>query len=302
LATDVLQRPVPERVAFTSGATVRRTIRLALARIWRLAFPLVLVLVCVYLLAPTIVAVFASFSETAFLTFPPQGVSLKWYEAFFSRQDFVHSLLLSLGLGAVVAVSSVLLAIGLTIAIGRRTGLGRTSLTSLSYLPLILPTIVFGPALLLWATKIHLNNSYLGALLTLAAAHLILALPFALQSILVSYDSLDPTLEEAAMICGAKPTRVFRHVTLPLLMPGIVAGGTFSFLISFDEPVVALFLSRGDLVTLPVQIYTYLRFKPDPTIAAIATVMIVFSLVAVLIADRLVGLGRMMGLDRRQSK
>jgi putative spermidine/putrescine transport system permease protein len=183
-------------------------------------------------------------------------------------------------------------------AIGRRPGLWCTSLTSLSYLPLILPTIVYGPALLLWAVRIHLNTSYTGALITLTAVHLILALPFALQSILVTYDGLDPALAEAAMICGTRPRDVFRHITLPLLMPGIIAGGTFAFLTSFDEPIVALFLSRSELVTLPVQIYTYLRFKPDPTIAAIATVMIVLSLVAVLLADRLVGLGRMMGLSR----
>ncbi|MCC6792273.1 MAG: ABC transporter permease [Thermomicrobiales bacterium] len=298
MAGDLVISPSGRSSSFTSSARAARSLSLGLVRIWRILFPVVLVLGCLYLLAPTFVAVLASVSETAYLTFPPQGLSLKWYQSFFGREDFVASLILSLGLAAGVAFVSVLLAVGLAVAIGRRSGIGRTSLTSLSYLPLILPTIVYGPALLLWAAKIHLTASYGAVLFTLAAAHLILALPFALQSILVSYDTLDPALAEAAMICGARPRRVFRHITLPLLMPGIIAGGTFAFLTSFDEPIVALFLSRSDLVTLPVQIYTYLRFKPDPTIAAIATVMIVLSLVAVLIADRLVGLGKMMGLDR----
>jgi putative spermidine/putrescine transport system permease protein len=286
------------RVGFTPWARRRRTMRISLIRLWRPTYPALLTLACAYLLAPTIVAMLASVSKTAFLTFPPQGLSTKWYQAFFARDDFVRSLVFSLVLGASVAVVAVLVGVVLAASIGRRSGVGRSSLTSLSYLPLILPTIVYGPALLIWAAKIHLTDGYWTTLLTLAAAHLILALPFSLQSIIVGYDGLDPSLEEAAMVLGARPRHVFRYVTLPLLMPSIIAGATFAFLTSFDEPIIALFLSRADLVTLPVQIYTYLRFKPDPTIAAIATVMILLSLLAVLIADRLVGLGKMMGLGR----
>jgi putative spermidine/putrescine transport system permease protein len=292
--------PVAEtgRLGFTPTARRTRALAVALSRLWRPLFPLMLFVACAYLLAPTLVAVLASVSETAFLTFPPQGLSGKWYANFFARDDFVGSLFFSLGLATVVALLSVVVGVVFAVAIGRRAGRGRSSVTSLSLLPLILPTIVYGPALLLWAARIDLNQSYTGALLTLGAAHLILAFPFALQSILVGYEGLDPALEEAAMIMGARPRSVFRHVTLPLLMPSIVAGGTFAFLVSFDEPIVALFFSRADLITLPVQIFTYLRFKPDPTVAAIATVMIVLSLVAVLIADRLVGLGKMMGLGK----
>jgi putative spermidine/putrescine transport system permease protein len=266
--------------------------------LWRLLLPLLLVLGAFYLLAPTIVVMLASVSDTAFLTFPPRGLSVRWYENFLARDEFLDSLVFSLWLAVFVALVSVLLGIAFALLIGRRSGIGRSSLTSISYLPLILPTIVYGPALLLWAARIELTLSYAGSLLTLAAAHLILAFPFALQSIVVGYEGLDLSLEEAAMIAGARPVHVIRYVTVPLLMPSLIAGATFSFLVSFDEPIVALFFSRADMITLPVQILTYLRFKPDPTIAAIATVMIVFSLVAVLIADRLVGLGKMMGLSR----
>ncbi|MFN8591861.1 MAG: ABC transporter permease [Thermomicrobiales bacterium] len=293
-----LQVAGSDRLAFSARAQRTRAVSVALSRIWRLLFPLVLIAACIYLLAPTVVAVLASVSETAYLTFPPHGVSGKWYGNFLERDDFVGSLFFSLGLAIVVALLAVVVAVALARIIGRRRGIGRSSLTSMAYLPLILPTIVYGPALLLFAARIGLNADYGGALLTLGAAHLILALPFAIQSVLVGYEGLDPALEEAAMSMGAKPRSVFRHVTLPLLMPSIVAGGTFAFLTSFDEPIVALFLSRADMITLPVQIFTYLRFKPDPTVAAIATVMIVLSLIAVLIADRLVGLGKMMGLGK----
>jgi putative spermidine/putrescine transport system permease protein len=132
----------------------------------------------------------------------------------------------------------------------------------------------------------------------LGAAHLILALPFALQSIIVGYERLDPALEEAGLVMGARPSTVFRLVTLPLLMPTIVAGATFSFLISFDEPVVALFFTRADFITLPVRIFQYLRYKPDPTVAAIATVMTLISMTLVVVADRFVGLDKLMGLRR----
>ena len=276
------------RIPMNRVARLRRAINRVLISLWRPLYPIVLVIVCVYLIVPTLVIIIASISNTSYVTFPPQGVTLKWYGNFFSREGFVDSLLLSTGLATAVAIAAVLVAIVISVMVGRRTGRLQSMVISMGYLPLLLPTIVFGPALLIWVARFWLTYSFWGTVVTLGMAHLILALPFALQSIVVGYERLDPAYEEAALIMGARPVTVFRHITLPLLMPTIIAGATFSFLISFDEPVVALFFTRVDVVTLPVRIFQYLRFKQDPTIAAIASVMILVSMILVVITDRLV--------------
>ncbi len=287
-----------QRIQSSRGAQMRWAINRALLLVWRPFFRLFMVGVCAYLIVPTIVVVLASVSDTSYVTFPPQGLTLKWFGNFFSRPGFLQSLALSASLATVIAILAVVVSVLLSILFGRKASSFQAMAVSLAYMPLLLPTIVYGPALLLWASKLKLVQSFWGTALTLGAAHLVLALPFALQSILVGYERLDPAYEEAALVMGARPGRAFRDVTLPLLMPAIIAGATFSFLISFDEPVVALFFTRIDFITLPVQIFQYLRYKPDPTIAAIATVMIVVSMGLVVIADRFIGLGRLMGLRR----
>jgi putative spermidine/putrescine transport system permease protein len=286
------------RIPMSRGARRRRALNKVLITFWRPFYPILLFLISVYLIVPTIVIIIASISNTSYVTFPPEGVTLKWYGNFFTREGFVDSLVLSTTLAAVVAVAAVAVAVILSVLLGRRVGGVQSLAVSIAYLPLLLPTIVYGPALLLWVSRFNALSSFGATALSLGVAHTILALPFALQSILVGYERLDPAYEEAALIMGARPPTVFRFITLPLLMPSIIAGATFSFLISFDEPVVALFFTRVDFVTLPVRIFQYLRFKQDPTIAAIATVMIIVSMILVVIADRLVGLGKMMGLRR----
>jgi putative spermidine/putrescine transport system permease protein len=244
------------------------------------------------------VIILASVSESSSVTFPPEGITFRWYLNFFNRPGLLESMLISILMGIVVAVLAVAVAVFLSVRFGRRMGVVQSLVVSMAYLPLILPAIVYGPALLIWTSKFGATRSFWATAVTLGAAYLVLVLPFALQSILVGYERLDASYEEAALIMGARPLTVFRFITLPLLMPAIIAGSTFCFLISFDEPVIALFFTRVDFVTLPVRIFQYLRFKQDPTIAAIATIMIIVSMLLVVIADRFVGLGKLMGLRR----
>jgi len=286
------------RIKFSRKALLLRRIYKILIACWRFVYPLMLVIGCLYLILPSVVVILASVSETSYVTFPPQGISLKWYGNFFTREGFVKSFGLSAGLALGVALLAVILSVVISILVGRRARGMQSWAVTLAYLPLLLPTIVYGPALLLWMSRFNILDKFWSTMLTLGSAHLILALPFALQSIIVGYDRLDPAYEEAAIVMGARPPTVFRFITLPLLMSTIVAGATFSFLISFDEPVVALFFTRVDFITLPVRIFQYLRYKPDPTIAAIATIITIISMILVVVADRLVGLGKLMGLHR----
>lgn len=285
-------------IGFSRAARLRRTINKFVITVWRPLYIVILFFTCIYLIIPTLVIFLASVSDTSYVTFPPQGVTLKWYGNFFTRQGFVDSLFISSILAIIIAILSVSASVFISILFGRKASVLQSWTLSMTYLPLLLPTIVYGPALMIWTSRLQLTQSYLGTALSLGAAHLILALPFALQSIIVGYERLDPALEEAGLVMGARPPTVFRLVTLPLLMPTIVAGATFSFLISFDEPVVALFFTRADFITLPVRIFQYLRYKPDPTVAAIATVMTLISMTLVVVADRFVGLDKLMGLRR----
>lgn len=266
-------------------------------RIARAIYLLVILGICAFLCLPTVIVALASFSSRSVVTFPPQGFSLQWYANFFTRQDFMGSLALSLSIALVIAVVATGISALVVVEAGRR-GRMRRFVEALSVVPLMLPTIVYGPALLLISGAMGWLSSYWITLLVLLGAHLMVVMPFTLRLMASAYAAVPEALEEAAVVAGAGYARVFGRVILPSMSSALFAGGLFGFLVSFDEPVVGLFLSGQDLVTLPVQIQTYMRFRPDPTIAAISTVMSLASLVAVLAVDRLFGLDRVFGLNR----
>ena len=267
-------------------------------RLARLAYVAVVACVSLYLLLPTLVVALASVSPSAMLRFPPEGFSLRWYGNFLGRDDFIESFVLSLAVALVAALAATALAVVVATGLRHAGGRGRQAVAAMALFPIILPTIVYGPALLMLSGRLGITQSTWLTLLVVTGAHLVLALPFAVQICFTNYDALDPALEEAGRIAGARQSRVLRRIVVPLLLPGILASLMFAFLISFDEPVVSLFLSRHDVVTLPVRIFTYLRFRPDPTIAAISTVVSVLALAAMIVVDRLVGLDRILGLKR----
>jgi putative spermidine/putrescine transport system permease protein len=269
-----------------------------MARVLRIAYLGLVAVGCLYLLAPTLLVALASVSPDATTRVPPAGFSLRWYRNFFERPEFVSSLRLSVVMALAVAATATSLAVGLAMAFRRTGERVRTIGVAAVLLPAVLPTIVLGPALLIFGAETGLTGGFAGTIVLLAGAHVALTLPFAYQSIATSYAGVATTLEEAAAVAGASPLRVILRVVVPIMLPGIVAAMTFSFLVSFDEPVVSLFLTRHDLVTLPAQVFTYLRFRADPTIAALSTMMSLVSLLAMWIADRSVGLDRIMGLSR----
>ena len=190
------------------------------------------------------------------LSFPPTGFSLEWYANFFDREEFTHSFVISLALALFAAVLATGLAVVAATSLRRARGRAKQFVAGMALFPIILPTIVYGPALLMLSGSLGLTQSMWLTLVVIAAAHLILALPFAVQICFTNYEDLDPALEEAATIAGAGQGRVLRRIVVPLLIPGILASLMFAFLISFDEPVVSLFMSRHDVVTLPVRIFT----------------------------------------------
>jgi putative spermidine/putrescine transport system permease protein len=154
--------------------------------------------------------------------------------------------------------------------------------------PIVLPGIVLGIALLIFLNRTPLAQSFGG----LFAAHLVVALPYVVRTVAATLEGFDRIVEEAAASLGAPPLAAFWTVTLPLIKPGVIAGATFAFITSFDELVVSLFLTGPRLSTLPVQIYNYIEFASDPTIAAISVLLIVFTTAVVLLVERVVGFTR----------
>lgn len=245
-----------------------------------------LALVALLLLAPLIVVVGVSVSESQFIVFPPQGATLRWYQRALASRDYVEAFWLSLRLAALVTISATLLGGAAAIALARRRGSGALGTFFLS--PLLIPSIILAIGMLMLWSGLFGPTSFT----TLWISHTVVALPYVVRTTQAVLAERDPFLEEAARTMGAGRLRVLWHVTLPQCRPGLLAGGFFAFNISFDEAVLSLFLRKPGLTTLPVQIYGQLEFSPDPTVAAVSTLMILITVGLILVLDRMLGLAR----------
>jgi putative spermidine/putrescine transport system permease protein len=240
----------------------------------------------VLLLAPLVVVGGASFSASQFVTFPPQGLSLEWYRKVLSSSDYLTAGALSLQIALVVTATATLVGGAVAIAIHRRRLPGSELLASLFLSPLVLPTIIYAIGMLmLWSALFGPTS-----LTTLWIGHTVIAMPYVLRTTLAVLASSDPFLEEAARTMGAGRLQRLWLVVVPQCLPGLAAGAFFAFNISFDEAVLSLFLRRPGLTTLPVQIYGQLEFSPDPSVAAVSTVMIGLTIVLMVAIDRLLGI------------
>jgi putative spermidine/putrescine transport system permease protein len=244
--------------------------------------------VYVFLLAPLVVVVLASFNSADFLSFPPRGFSLRWYRALWESDLWTESFQLSLGLTAVVTPLSLLIGTLAAYALVRYRFPGRGLVTTLVMAPLVMPQIVLGIALLNYYSALGLINSLTG----LTLAHLVVTLPYTVRLVSISVHNLDPVLERAAQNLGATPLQTFWRVTLPLLRPGLVAGAIFAAIISFGELAVTLLIAGASTTTLPLRIFNYTEYNFDPTINAVSTVFVVLALVLIVVLDRLIGLVR----------
>ena len=248
-------------------------------------------LLFLFLLAPVILVVPLSFSAANSLVWPPPGWSLRWYAAMLQEAGLMQAAWNSLVLGGAVAVVCLLLGIPAALALERGRFVGREAVMALITAPLLLPTIVVGLALLTVFVSLGLLGSWVG----LALAHLTITLPYAVRVLTTSLSTMPAGVEDAARSLGAPPLRVFWRITAPLLLPGIVATAAITFLVSFDEVVISLFVVGPRLTTLPVALFRYVESRTDPLVAAVSTVLVALTMVVVLVLDRAVGLRRAVG-------
>jgi putative spermidine/putrescine transport system permease protein len=233
-----------------------------------------------FLLFPLVAVFPISVSGDTILQFPPTDISLRWYEEFFSDREWTDALFLSVRLGVAVAVLSTVLGMSCAVAITRYLRRGKRPMRALVLAPLMVPVIVTAIAIFDVAIDLRLVGTFWGLLL----AHTVLALPFAVIVLESALKSVDPNLEDAAVSLGANRLQAFVKVTVPLLRPAIFTALLITFVTSWDEVVVVLFIGGAFEQTLPVRMFEFLTTQVRPTVAAASGVLIAGLVVGALLA------------------
>jgi putative spermidine/putrescine transport system permease protein len=242
----------------------------------------------VLLLAPTVIVVIVSFTSAYSLRFPPPGLSLRWYAALMEDWQLHYAAWNSLKVAFWTTVLSVVLGVGAALAIARARTLSARILDQLFMSPLVLPALAFGLASLMFFTLLGVSVSPL----TLVIGHTIVCVPFVLRNTIAALQQLDTALLESSASLGASRWTTFRRITLPIIRPGVIAGAFICFMASFDNVPVSLFLRDAATDMLPIRMWSNLEGSLDVTIAALSTVLIAFTVVLVLVMERVTGLSR----------
>jgi putative spermidine/putrescine transport system permease protein len=236
-----------------------------------------------YLVFPIFVIVPVSFSSGSYLSFPPPGWSLRWYQNFFGSGEWQGAAWLSIWVGISVTALSCLLGTPAAFGLVRGRFRGKRLINAFVLSPIIVPGIIVAIGIYFVYARLGLIGHPFGLVL----AHTCLAVPFVVINVSASLYGFDERLEQAALSLGATPWRCFWQVTFPLIRPGIMAGAVFAFITSFDELLVALFVSGTTAMTLPRLMWQEIREDIDPTIAAASTLLLALTTALLLTAELL---------------
>jgi putative spermidine/putrescine transport system permease protein len=241
---------------------------------WSILRKLICVLVAIYMLAPLAIVVILSFSSAAFLTFPPPGFSLHWYQAFVASPSWMTSFATTL----LISVPATLLATAAGTAAAIGVARGRIPfpavVSGLVMSPLVVPTIITAAAIFNAFQAWGLSGTFGGMIL----AHTLLSVPYVFTVVLAALRTAGPDVEGAALTLGATPARVLFRITLPMIAPAITSGMLFAAVASFDELVVSMFLSAPEVRPITVLMWSDILGQADPTISAIATTLFIGTL------------------------
>ncbi|WP_183257826.1 ABC transporter permease [Bradyrhizobium sp. CIR48] len=245
-------------------------------------------IVYVMLALPAVLVIISSFTSGDTLSFPPQGLSVRWYREAWQNEPFMTALWTSTYVAVLVAAMALAIGFAAAFAINRFSFPGKAFLQGLAFSPLIVPAVVLGIGLLQLFATLNLTQTIYPLLL----GHLVLAIPYVMRTILASLSLHSRVLEEAGMNLRASPLRVIRRITLPVILPGLLSAAIFAFVTSFGNVTVSAFLTYGGHVTLPVQLFTYVDTSYDPLVAAVSSLMILVTLAVILTVERLIGAER----------
>ncbi|WAJ28428.1 ABC transporter permease [Antarcticirhabdus aurantiaca] len=246
---------------------------------WKWVLVAITGLVTAFLLLPILFIAALSFGSSQWLIFPPPSWTLKWYREFFADPRWLESAWTSLQIAALVTLFSVGIGLCASFALVRGKFRGRETLKAFFLTPMILPVVVLAVALYAFFLRLGLNGTVTGFVL----AHLVVALPFSVLAITNALEGFDKSIEDAAVLCGASPLEAKFRVTLPAIGHGLFSAAIFSFLTSWDEVVLAIFMASPTLQTLPVRIWTTLRQDLTPVIASASTLLVLLTILLMLL-------------------
>jgi putative spermidine/putrescine transport system permease protein len=230
-------------------------------------------LVLLFLMLPILVIIPLSFSDSSFLSYPMPGLSLRWYDNLIHSEEWMraakNSFIIAPAATLIATVLGTLAAVGLN----KADFPGKGWLMAVLISPMVVPVVVVGVGVYLLFAQIGLADTYTGLIL----AHAALGAPFVITTVSATLQGFNHNLVRASLSMGASPLMTFFRVTLPVIAPGLISGALFAFAVSFDEVVITLFLAGPGQSTLPRQMFTGIRENISPTIAALATILILFS-------------------------
>lgn len=250
------------------------------------------VMAVLFLILPILVSVLMSFDSRSYLgAFPPPGLSLQWYENFFSNAYFLNGFKTSVILATIVACVSTTIGVTAALVLDRYDFPGKNALAAFFLSPLVVPAVVIGFALLMFFALIGVFDGFS----RLMGGHIIITIPYTVRTTLAGLVGIRKTLTEAALSLGANERQAFWEVTFPLAKTGIVAGSVFAFAFSMDDVAVSMFLTDPKAYTLPVAMISMMRANFDMTISAAAVLLVATTLVLLFVLDRVVGLDKLIG-------
>ncbi|GFE49532.1 hypothetical protein So717_12850 [Roseobacter cerasinus] len=258
--------------------------------LWHHSFRVICGAILVFLITPILVVMPLSFNAQDFFTFTPEmlrfdpaGYSLKHYEDFFTNSDWQGALANSVKIAPAATFLSVAFGTLAAIGLSQAHVPFRRAIMAILISPMIVPLIISAAGMYFFYSRIGLQGTYTGVVL----AHAALGIPFVIITVTATLVGFDNSLTRAAANMGAGPVTTFFRVQMPLILPGVISGGLFAFITSFDEVVVVLFVGSAGQKTLPWQMFTGLREQISPTILAVATILVIISVALLTVVELL---------------
>ena len=258
--------------------------------LWHYTFRVICGAILVFLITPILVVMPLSFNAQNFFTFTPEmlrfdpeGYSLKHYRDFFNNPDWQQALWNSIKIAPAATLLSVSFGTLAAIGLSQPHVPFRRAIMAILISPMIVPLIISAAGMYFFYSRIGLQGTYIGVVL----AHAALGIPFVIITVTATLVGFDNSLTRAAANMGADPVTTFFRVQMPLILPGVISGGLFAFITSFDEVVVVLFVGSAGQKTLPWQMFTGLREQISPTILAVATILVVVSIALLTVVELL---------------
>jgi len=259
-------------------------------RIWYWGYRAICVAILFFLIMPILVIIPLSFNAEDFFTFTrgmlafdPEAYSFKHYRDFLTNPDWQQALRNSVAIAPMATLIAVTLGTLAAIGLSQPHVPARGAIMAILISPMIVPLIISAAGMYFFYSRIGLQGTYWGVVL----AHAALGIPFVIITVTATLVGFDRSLVRAAANLGAGPVRTFFKVQMPLILPGVISGGLFAFITSFDEVVVVLFVGSAGQKTLPWQMFTGLREQISPTILAVATILVTISVILLTVIELL---------------